>query len=110
MSRKVHKLDHALTASMGYADKRSYRTIHGKEFLFGMDKSDRRAEIYQRDYGTCSYCGCFAGWDAGEWHHDPPLSKGGDDSMDGGKWTCRPCHRREDGRNVRWSRAVAEAR
>jgi hypothetical protein len=113
MSRKRHKFDIERTANAGFLDKRSYWTVHGKVFLFGADKSARREEIYRRDQGTCCYCGClagwnsFSGWDAGEWHHDPPLSKGGDDSLEGGKWTCKPCHRREDGRQVRWTQRGA---
>ena len=110
MSRKVHKLDHALTASMGYADKRSYRTIHGKEFLFGEDKTRRRAEIFERDKFRCVFCGTYVGWEYGQWHHVPALSRGGHDGLEVGFTACSSCHAKEHNREPKWSRAVAEAR
>ena len=116
MSRKRHKLDPALTASMGYADKRSYRTIHGGEYLFGEDIVLRRSQVYLRDRGVCQMCGEEPSpkW-AWELDHIIAHSKQGDDSMENMRVLCgrhsrNKCHIKRHGRTVRWSRAVAEAR
>lgn len=108
MSRKRHHVDVDASIAAHFEDERSYITLDGKEYRFGADKTARRRQIFGRDGYRCYYCKRRVTWDMGEWHHDPPLSKGGDDSLAGGKTACAPCHRREDGRYPRWSkRAVA---
>ena len=115
MSRKRHKFDPAATAAMGYRDKRSYRTIHGKEFLFGEDIVLRRAEVYTRDKGICQMCGQepFPKW-AWELDHIEAHSKGGDDSMENlrvlcGRFSNNMCHIKRHGREVRWHRNTVQA-
>lgn len=85
--------------------KRSHYTIDGREYLFGEDKCRRHDEIKARAHGYCELklvpkCGTFNNKRGNQWHHDPPRSKGGDDSMKGGIWACPPCHRAAHNREV----------
>jgi hypothetical protein len=80
------------------AKKRSHYTLDGRVFLFGEDKERRRIEIFERDRYRCKlnisgYCWLVVTLLTGEWHHDPSRSKGGDDSLKGGRTACGPCHR-----------------
>jgi len=93
------RVDREATAKMQFLHRDSYIHLDGREFLFGADKSKRHDEIRDRVGGFCQLaCSTVRRvanyvWATGEWHHDPPKSKGGDDSLQGGKWACRPCHR-----------------
>lgn len=97
---------------MKYADKDSYIHLDGREFLFGEDKSKRRAEIYQRDMGMCQInqkkwphkCPGRVLWFGGEWHHVRSKARGGDDSLANGVWACRAGHRAAHNRepHLKW--------
>jgi hypothetical protein len=103
VSRKAHKVDRELTASMGYKDSRSYRTLHGQEFLFGKDKTARRHAIYRRCRGRCFACGKWTPFEGGEWEHRIPLGDGGDDSLANGRWSCKSgCNQRRHQREVQF--------
>ena len=113
MSRKPHKVDVELTASMGYKEpwepgkkRGSYRTIFGQEFLVGADKTARRWEVYKRHKGRCFGCGRWTSFEDGDWDHVLPLSKGGDDSLENGRWAGKfyvcQCHTLRHGRTVQF--------
>lgn len=113
MSRKRHKFDPVATKLAGFKDRRSYITIQGKRFLFGIDKSALRMRCYERAQGACCKCGRFTGWEHGEMDHEIPLGQGGDDSDSNVRWMCGrfmqpPCHVMLHGRYPRWTPKAAE--
>lgn len=106
MTRAAHNEDIERTAASHFLDVggskrrrcRSYWTLAGHVYLFGIDASLRRLEIFERDLGCCQIqgencLGPFVGWD-GHLHH----IKGGntDDRCwcpHNLQWTCANCHR-----------------
>lgn len=47
MSRKRHKVDIETTSAREYGDERSYVTIFGKEYVFGVDMEMRRRQVFE---------------------------------------------------------------
>lgn len=99
------KVDKEATARRlpAFADKRSFISLDGHEILFGLDKSQRRREIWQRANGRCEMqlipgCRGFANFENGismsGWAHvSIPPHRHHCDCKGGGLWTCGPCHR-----------------
>jgi hypothetical protein len=97
--------------SKEFVDRRSWKGWHKDGTphirLYGRDKERRHDEIKAR--GWCELkitpqCKVLNGQRGAHWHHDPPLGKGGDDSLEGGKWACVPCHSAAHRREVGISR------
>src|SRR3990172_9283127 len=97
------KRDVSATAAQKNLDKRSHRTLDGKELLYGDDMSWRRVEVYARYRGRCAKCGVALKSDlegAMELDHIIPKGSNGVDRDDsagnlrplGGPWACK-CHR-----------------
>jgi len=103
VTRKAHNVDRERTFAAyqnGHfqdSRRRSYWTNAGHEYLFGIDASNRRSEIYERDKGECQLklsvmCDPSPGW-SGHMHH----IKGGntDDRCwcpHNLEWACGVCH------------------
>lgn len=97
MSPHGAHLDIQATAQAGYTDLRSFRATDGREFLFGVDKTRRRRQIYERDNHRCTKCGELVSFDQMHWDHDESRSArghrpGGDDSLANGLTKCQNCH------------------
>lgn len=109
LKSKRMRVDAEATAAMKYLDRRSYRLLDGREFVFGKDSSKRRQEIYERDMGMCQIklphvCPGRVLYLGGEWHHVKPKWKGGDDSLANGVWSCRRGHEAAHNRQPKWTR------
>ena len=75
-----------------FRDKRSFWAVDGRLFLYGMDMSARRMKVLERDEKCCVMCGKFVG-NNGEADHFPvSRGRGGDDSMDNLRTSCKRCH------------------
>lgn len=97
----------AATKAKKFLDKRSYVTMGGKTYLFGKDVERLRRECYERSVGYCEMkdgngarCRRALLWDTFEMHHEPPLSKGGWDHLDGVLASCKRCHVNSHGRLI----------
>ncbi len=93
MTRSAHKVDPDLTRARGFSDRRSYVTLDGKEFLFGVDVGHRRNEVYERDRGICQLCGSPVAMDYWEMDHRLSRGKGGDDSLGNLRVVHSQCHK-----------------
>jgi 5-methylcytosine-specific restriction endonuclease McrA len=100
--------DETATAAARFADKRSY-IRRGRRYLFGADMKFLREAVYQRSEGYCEMplsgiigiCQRNIDRETMELHHEPPLSQGGDDSLDGCLASCARCHVARHGRTIR---------
>lgn len=100
------------TGAMGFKDPRSY-VRRGKTYRFGQDILDLRTLAFQRSKGYCEMitrgylhgrCQRNISWETFEMHHEPPLSQGGDDSLEGVLASCKRCHVSRHGRVPRWTK------
>jgi hypothetical protein len=101
-----------LTKEAGFVDKRSWRSIDGHDLLFGVDKSARRTQIYQRDKSICQICKRPApGGCSGEWRHLANEHNGFKrcDCMEGGEWAHHACHFAADHPGVQWTKKTQAA-
>jgi len=93
------KLDRIATReairSKRFKCRRSRMGMKGDEHLAGIDKSNRRHEIYMRARGMCQACPVphFVSWERGEWDHHPISGLGKPDNLSNGRWVCRASHR-----------------
>ena len=120
---KVTRIDREATAA-AYADgrfkdkkKRSYIRPDGRVYRFGVDVEPLRREVFQRSNGFCEMplrgvlnglCNRNIFWETFELHHEPPKSRGGDDSPEGTRASCRRCHVQRHGRVLRFGERVAQ--
>jgi hypothetical protein len=103
--------DEEATAAAHFLDKRSY-VRRGKQYRFGDDMALLRAIVFTRCGGFCEMpvrgilslrCHRNIDFSTMELHHEPPLSRDGDDSPEGCLASCRRCHVARHGRTTRWS-------
>lgn len=103
LSRKKHKFDAERTAAAGFADKRSYVTLDGRQFLALKDMGNRRDYVFRMDEFRCRICKVRVDWFTGELDHFPvSRGRGGDDSIGNLRTLCRECHREQHVRPM-WS-------
>jgi len=111
------KRDIQATKAAKFTDKRSFRTLDGHDLLFGVDKSARRTEIWQRDKGICKICGLMTyqgtyalSGERGEWRHLANRHNGFKrcDCMEGGEWAHHSCHFAADHPGVQWTPRAQE--
>jgi hypothetical protein len=119
--RKPQLFDRAVTEAMHFLDPRSYcrRTKDGsgmQTFRFGEDMAELRKMAFERSRGYCEMpingllghrCQRNISWDSSEMHHQPSLSAGGDDSLEGVLMVCRRCHTERHNRITKFRRANA---
>lgn len=105
MTRKAHNADRERTDGANFADPRSYWTNDGHEFLFGEDVGRRRAEVYERDGGTCQTRGCGkpVSWNEAHMHHRKGGNVGRCTCMHNLEIQCPKCHAQEHVR-VMWTK------
>jgi hypothetical protein len=105
--------DTAATELAGFLDPRSY-IRRNKEYRFGKDMERLRNEAFARSRGFCEmringilggFCQRPVTLEFCELHHEPPLSQGGDDSIDGVLISCKNCHIARHGRVIRSDKA-----
>lgn len=116
--RKPHLFDREATEAAGFVDPRSYirRSKDGGTplvFRFGLDMNELRKMAFERSRGFCEQlingllghrCQRNVSWETGELHHSPPLSAGGDDSLESVRFVCRRCHVNSHNRITKWKR------
>jgi 5-methylcytosine-specific restriction endonuclease McrA len=111
--RQPQFYDRAATELAGFIDPRSY-CRRGKEFRFGKDMELLRNEAFARSRGFCEmrvggvlggFCQRPVTREYCELHHEPPLSQGGDDSIDGVLISCQRCHQVRHNRMIKSDRA-----
>ena len=111
------RVDKEATAA-AYADgrfhdkkKRSYIRPDGRIYRFGVDIEPLRRLAFERSKGFCEMrirgilggqCQRNISWETMEMHHEPPKSRGGDDSLEGVLASCRRCHISRHGRYPQW--------
>jgi hypothetical protein len=89
--------DHAATAIARLEklmrDPRSHITLDNRIFLFGVDMTERRREIWERDKRRCVLCGDLVSWDQFHLDHHPvSRGQGGDDSLKNLRTLDQKCH------------------
>ena len=108
--RKPGFIDKEATAAAHFLDPRSY-CRRGKQYRFGLDLTQLRSDVFLRSRGFCEMrvngilghrCQRNIDFSTMEMHHEPPLSQGGDDSLEGCFASCRRCHVARHGRVTRW--------
>ena len=108
--RKPGFIDKEATAAAHFLDKRSY-CRRGKQYRFGEDIAILRALVFTRSEGFCEMrvngilghrCQRNIDFSTMEMHHEPPLSQGGDDSLEGCLASCRRCHVLRHNRVTNW--------
>jgi hypothetical protein len=104
------KIDREKTQAAEFLDHRSYWNQNGHVYLHGRDVEIVRLRIFERDNGICQLrlpgCKGRADWEWGDLEHE----QGGlglkrcwcDHNL---RWSCKPCHRKKDGRFPRSDRA-----
>jgi 5-methylcytosine-specific restriction endonuclease McrA len=106
-------IDREATAVAQFKDKASY-IRRGKFYLFGLDLLALRTAVFERSKGFCEMpirgvtehrCNRNIFWETMEMHHEPPLSKGGQDHIDTVVASCQRCHVARHGRVIRSDRA-----
>lgn len=117
MALRNHK-DKEATKRMGFFNPKSYVTFAGKEFRFGKDMEHMRLRVFERSKGFCEMplkgdlakmtCQRNISWETFEMHHEPPRSKGGDDSFENLRASCRRCHQARHARTLHWTKGNAE--
>jgi 5-methylcytosine-specific restriction endonuclease McrA len=107
--RKPGFIDKEATAAACFLDPRSY-IRRGKQYRFGEDMKALRILVFTRSNGHCEMrtsgilsptCQWNIRFETMEMHHEPPLSQGGDDSLEGCLASCRKCHIARHGRTIR---------
>ena len=97
MAWKHAKPDRSRTAALyilgKYKHPDSFVDVRGCDHLEGVDKSIRRAEIFERARNLCELRLAVCTPVAEEWHHTRAHFKMRCDCLDGGAAACRPCHR-----------------
>ena len=82
----------ALRTGGEFCDKRSFISVDGKLFLYGVDMSAQRKRTLERDEKCCAVCGKFVG-NKGEVDHFPvSRGRGGSDDIDNLRTSCTRCH------------------
>jgi 5-methylcytosine-specific restriction endonuclease McrA len=102
-------IDKEATAASGFLDPLSY-IRRGKQYRFGADIGTLRLAVFERSGGYCEMringilghrCQRNISYETMEMHHEPPLSQGGDDSLEGCLGSCRRCHIARHARTIR---------
>lgn len=116
--RKPQLFDRAATEAAGFADPRSYirRLKDGtgvQTFRFGLDMAELRKMAFERSRGYCEQqingllghrCQRNISWETFELDHQPSLSHGGDDSLEGVVASCARCHVNRHNRVTKWKK------
>jgi 5-methylcytosine-specific restriction endonuclease McrA len=111
--RKPGFIDKEATAAAYFLDPRSY-IRRGKQYRFGWDVYTLRTAVFERSKGFCEMringilghrCQRNISFETMEMHHEPPLSQGGDDSLEGCLASCARCHVARHGRTIRRAKA-----
>ena len=103
-----------LYATGVFKDKRSFVDTQDHEYLYGMDKEERRIEIFERAKGYCQLrisagCAVRITLETGEWDHIVSGHYGrcdclGDGLIHGGRAVCTACHKIRHNRDPKWTR------
>lgn len=106
------KRDTMATAERNFLDPRSYRSWEkdgqAHDLLFGIDKSNRRAEVFDHFGGICTLCGQYAcmgpSYNQGSWHHKESSAGKRCDCMHNAEWRhLISCHLAIEHVQVRWT-------
>ena len=83
-----------------WEDSRSCVHQNGREYLFGIDMTRRRTEVWERDKRMCVECGKWLSFGCMEMHHRAQ-NYGGPrfDNLDNLETLCSQCHRGKGGKH-----------
>lgn len=103
--RESFRLDRELTKARFdsgiYVNRESYVNIDGREYLSGLDKTNRRREVWDRDKHHCLGCGVYVTFEQMEMDHRARnYGQKRHDNLENLQTLCVTCHRGPGGKHA----------